>query len=224
MVYFFLIFLASHGLIAQSQTDAHLDAPTDILPPEAIEESSRNEPSFENLFILQNKISILEKKVERLEEIVESLQAPLKNPIDQNNPLDEDPQYQSLKDPVLDFGKIKQLAIAKSPKLEELVEKFKIQYKDHPLVAKAHFFLADYYYAGKEYDKSIKLIKEGLILYKGSSETGKGIWVLSLILIEMGKNNDACVSLKKLLSLSQQEVSSDLRQNATEKLRALNCK
>ena len=218
MSYFFLVTLIPLLITAKGYGDDKPSSPTDILPPEAIEQSSNSQSNFEK------RISVLEQKIERLEKIVGAFFESLEEESDLDEPVEEMNSNNHLKDPVLEFEKIKQLAIAKSPTLEEKIEAFKTTYKDHPLVAKAHFFLADYYYSQKEYEKAIPLIKEGLVSYKGSPETGKGIWILALILVEMGKNNEACVSLKKILSLSEEEASSDLKQNATEKLRVLSCK
>jgi TolA-binding protein len=216
MIYVFLSFFLSFCTLAQENTE---QLPTDILPPGLIEEPQNNPL---DLLDLKDHIKSLEERIERLEKLLDILRGPQTTEPEVKNDHNKE-QIFAPKDPVSDFEKIKLLTITKDQNLESAIELFKTTYKDHPLVPKVHFFLADYYYVQKNYEKSIKLIKEGLETYKDSPEEGRAIWILALSLMETGKQTEACVALKKVLSLPEKSLSNDIKQNALQKIRSFNC-
>lgn len=219
---FFIFSLNSNGIEKAIQDIKVDEEATSILPPDVIPDDPN--PSLGDA---QDRIRVLEERVDRLEKLIEILRSSNQSVSDAPKDKASEAKAPSSKktdkgDPVAEFENIKQLAIQKDPNIENMVNAFREKYKSHPLAAKAYFFLADYYYSQKEYEKAISLIKKGLVEYKDSPEEPRAIWILSLTLSEIQKPDQACVALKKLLSLPS--VSVDLRDNATKQIQLLNCK
>ncbi len=228
MIYiiFFLSFFAvplDANVIEKAIQNVSDQEATSILPPDIVPEDG-----VPSLGDVHDKIRTLEEKVDRLEKLIEILRSSnnsnlageiKEKSLDFHETL---PESASEGDPVSEFEKIKQLAIQKDPDIENIIKNFTKTHKAHALAAKAYFFLADYYYSQKEYEKAISLIKKGLVEYKDSPEEPRAIWILSLTLSELKKPDQACVALKKLLSLPS--ISVDLRDNATKQIQLLNCK
>lgn len=214
---FFAFSLNSNGIEKAIQDIKPDEEATSILPPDVIPDDPN--PSLGDA---QDRIRGLEERVDRLERLIEILRSSNQNIADAPKDKAPSPKKTDNDDPVAEFESIKQLAIQKDPNIENIVNAFREKYKKHPLAAKSYFFLADYFYSQKEYEKAIALIKKGLVEYKDSPEEPRAIWILSLTLSEIQKPDQACVALKKLLSLPS--VSVDLRDNATKQIQLLNCK
>jgi TolA-binding protein len=231
MFYFLFFLIFSNTVIGNQDQIYPQNNPVSLLPP-----TSQNMSLDSNLALTQ-RIEKLEDEVERLKQIVDVLRITIDEnkgsvvttgPISPPAPSKPEPrkkeeifQFVPQNDPVADFEKIKKMAISKDANIDEAVNIFKSSYKDTPLVPKVHFFLADYYHSRGDYERSIALVKDGLALYPKSSQEAAGIWTLFLNFKSLGKTTDACITLKKLVSLDTAPM--DLKTNAYQYIQRLNC-
>jgi len=113
----------------------------------------------------------------------------------------------------------------KSAKYEDAeidFKRFLNQYTNHPLAANAQYWLGETYYVRGNYKQAAKTFAQGYQDFPKSSKAADSLLKLGLSLSQLGRKDDACLSLQQLQKEFQGQTGS-IQNRAAKEIKRLGC-
>ena len=101
-------------------------------------------------------------------------------------------------------------------------KRFLNQYTNHPLAANAQYWLGETYYVRGNYKQAAKAFAQGYQDFPKSVKAEDSLLKLGLSLSNLGRKDDACLSLRQLQKEFQGQTSS-VQKKAAQEIKKLGC-